>query len=232
MADPPPSSAQIDETHTFLARDGLYYQSYAEMRNANVKANELRLKEMGLDRASREAVGLTGRNGAAGATKTRKRKASTALVAAPTNLRRSKRVRNVTPDPVKNLEDVIDDGDRPKQPTKKKTKRSVSIAPTLSEKDRKNLHDAHDWLPAMEKYLHEVEELSRQNFRNVVRQVEILVSGAGVTYHHWKDGVVFGKGRPVGLFDDLDALHDEAIDFENEHGRDLGNGTLQWFTPH
>jgi len=81
----------------------------------------------------------------------------------------------------------------------------------------------------MESYLRHEEELSSQNLRSVMRQVEKLVSGVGITYHHWRDEtVVFGKNRKGGitLAEDFEALHVQAIDFENEHGRDLGNGWL------
>jgi hypothetical protein len=40
----------LEETNTFLARDGLYYATYQEMRNANVRDNEKRLKALGLEK--------------------------------------------------------------------------------------------------------------------------------------------------------------------------------------
>ena len=53
-----------------------------------------------------------------------------------------------------------------------------------------------------------------------------LVTGVGVDYHHWPAGVVFRKGEPVTLQDDLAEIKEEAKDFEAQHGRDLGNGWL------
>ena len=60
----------------------------------------------------------------------------------------------------------------------------------------------------------------------MIRQVTKLVTGVGVEYHHWPAGVVFRKGEPVTLQDDLAQIKEEAKDFEAEHGRDLGNGWL------
>ena len=57
-------------------------------------------------------------------------------------------------------------------------------------------------------------------------QVTKLVTGVGVDYHHWPAGVVFRKGEPVTLQDDLAQIKEEAKDFEAQHGRDLGNGWL------
>ena len=35
--------------------------------------------------------------------------------------------------------------------------------------------------------------VSEANARSVIKQVEKLVSGAGVGYHHWKPDVIFAK---------------------------------------
>ena len=60
----------------------------------------------------------------------------------------------------------------------------------------------------------------------MIRQVTKLVTGVGVDYHHWPAGVVFRKGEPVTLQDDLAQIKEDAKEFEAEHGRDLGNGWL------
>ena len=60
----------------------------------------------------------------------------------------------------------------------------------------------------------------------MIRQVTKLVTGVGVEYHHWPAGVVFRKGEPVTLQDDLAEIKEDAKDFEAQHGRDLGNGWL------
>ena len=48
----------------------------------------------------------------------------------------------------------------------------------------------------------------------MIRQVTKLVTGVGVEYHHWPAGVVFRKGEPVTLQDDLAEIKEEAKDFE------------------
>ena len=60
----------------------------------------------------------------------------------------------------------------------------------------------------------------------MIRQVTKLVTGVGVEYHHWPAGVVFRKGEPVTLQDDLVQIKEDAKEFEAQHGRDLGNGWL------
>ena len=68
--------------------------------------------------------------------------------------------------------------------------------------------------------------ISPANARTVVRQVKLMVSGAGVGYHHWPSHIFWRKGEPVTLHEDFDELKDEAIEMENRYGRDLGNGWL------
>ena len=60
----------------------------------------------------------------------------------------------------------------------------------------------------------------------MIRQITKLVTGVGVDYHRWPAGVVFRKGEPVTLQDDIEQIKEDAKDFEAEHGRDLGNGWL------
>ena len=59
-----------------------------------------------------------------------------------------------------------------------------------------------------------------------MRQVEKLCSGAGVTYHRWPGQIYFCKGERLALSWDMNALYDRAVEYENEYGRDLGNGWL------
>ena len=68
--------------------------------------------------------------------------------------------------------------------------------------------------------------ISTANARTVVRQVKLMVSGAGVGYHHWPSDIFQRKGEPVRLNEDFDQLKEEAIQMENQYGRDLGNGWL------
>lgn len=69
--------------------------------------------------------------------------------------------------------------------------------------------------------------ISQENARSVIRQVRLLTSGKGITYHHWNEGVVFAKGRRIDLLStNFDDLLFEAKQFELDNGKDRGNGWL------
>mmetsp|Transcript_18390 Transcript_18390/g.26130 ORF Transcript_18390/g.26130 Transcript_18390/m.26130 type:complete len:278 (+) Transcript_18390:80-913(+) len=69
--------------------------------------------------------------------------------------------------------------------------------------------------------------ISQDNARAVIRQVRLLTSGEGITYHHWKEGVVFAKDRRIDLLStNFDELLFEAKQFEVDNGKDRGNGWL------
>ena len=72
--------------------------------------------------------------------------------------------------------------------------------------------------------------LDRKELGQVLRQAEKLVSGQGVRYdsptYGWDEGVVFRKGEPVTMSSDIIQVIADARDFEDEHGRDHGNGWL------
>ena len=69
--------------------------------------------------------------------------------------------------------------------------------------------------------------VSEANARTVLRQVKLLVSGAGVHYHHWPEGFYFRKGEPVTLAMDIGEIQDAANEIDRRPGyRDLGNGWL------
>ena len=107
---------------------------------------------------------------------------------------------------------------------KKKHVGNQSESSQLTEQDRQRLRLSETWLDDMTDYLTEVEKLSPQNLRSVMRQVEKLVSGSGVTYQHWAPGVVFRC--KVTLQHDFHELHTQAADFESRHGKDRGHGWL------
>ena len=52
------------------------------------------------------------------------------------------------------------------------------------------------------------------------------MSGEGVTYAYWPDGVVFRKGEPVTMQSDISAIIDDARDYEDQYGEDRGHGWL------
>lgn len=89
----------------------------------------------------------------------------------------------------------------------------------------------HDMsLPIFQEYLTEVDELSHQNRRNVVRQITKLHMGEGITYesrsYGWPDGCYFMKGKVIGPTDDILHLMEIAQTCEDDWGQDHGNGWL------
>ena len=85
-------------------------------------------------------------------------------------------------------------------------------------------------MEAFEEFLTDEHPISEDNRRQVLRQAEKLVSGQGVHYasptYGWPDDVVFRKGEPVTMSSDIVQIIADARDFEDEHGRDHGNGWL------
>ena len=209
------------DEHTFKAKDGLYYKSYEAMARANKQANEQRIKNLGLDSYS----GSSSRRKLAVVTPTKKRREQ--QIQQPT--RRSRRVAKepvlFVPDlpPTEGMETHTKPKRRLIRPVTPET--DVIASPKLA-KLGKLYPDAEVWMAEMEKYLIEQEQLSNQNHRSVLRQVEKLCSGAGVTYHRWPGQIYFCKGERLALSWDMNALYDRAVEYENEYGRDLGNGWL------
>ena len=209
----------MSETETatheyFLAKDGKVYNTYTELVEANKRRNEEHIKMLGLHTFVKETKSPV--------VKKKKRQ----KVVTPEEVRRSSRVKRVTPEFVALPDNFV-------EPRKKKRKvESSSRKIELSEGDRAKLRDLPDWLDDMEDFLLAVPHgkgnkvVSRDNARTVMRQVKKMVSGIGIDYHHWEEGVIFEKDVCIDLSMDMDALHDKAVAFETDHGRDLGNGWL------
>jgi hypothetical protein len=216
----PKMSAKKTKKCCHRAKDGLYYASFQEKVDANKRHIQQKLKEMGLDRSSFQRMRLT-------SIAKKKEKSSPAKQKTPLEAtRRSSRVRKAPPENGGLPEDyMLEIRASEARKKRKKVYPNRTASTSLSEEDRKKL-SAIDWLEEMEVYLKNEEQLSYQNHRSVMRQVEKLVAGVGITYHHWNEGVYFMKGQTIQLSDDFGTMHDEAVAFENEHGRDLGNGWL------
>lgn len=203
---------------TFLAKDGIVYQSYAEMVEANKTFNEAHLKSLNLDKFKPAKVP---RKSTARSSPTKTKVLSNAQV------RRSNRVRKAPPEnPGLSLVELEIVERSVRRVKKRKKVASENSMPFLSETERDSLKDLPHWIEDMERYLLEEENLSQQNFRSVMRQVERLASGQGITYGRWKEGTYFMKGEKVNLSANFDKLYDEAVSFEDYEGRDLGNGWL------
>ena len=112
--------------------------------------------------------------------------------------------------------------------SRQRRKRPRVEASPLTDEQRERLgvfcmETLYDWLGTTTQF-HKA--ISPDNRKTVIRQVTKLVTGVGVDYHHWPAGVVFRKGEPVTLQDDIEQIKEDAKDFEAQHGRDLGNGWL------
>uniref|UniRef100_A0A7S1ZUF6 Uncharacterized protein n=1 Tax=Trieres chinensis TaxID=1514140 RepID=A0A7S1ZUF6_TRICV len=115
---------------------------------------------------------------------------------------------------------------------KKRSARVTKVVIEYTDEQRATLKTAQDWMDDMNNFLLKVPHgggnrtVSEDNARTVMRQVEKMVSGAGVTYHHWPSKIVFAKNRAIDLSTNFDELYREAEEYENKYGRDLGNGWL------
>lgn len=224
----------------FLAKDGVYYNSYMEQRAANIRYNENKLKSVGLGGSFR----LEKKSSSRSPSVPKKRSLLIRDDDDDTPRRKSGRLRQkqqlqpstlysqTNPSPELFEELPIDDDTRnirKKKPRRKSISTSTTMTTnTLATNDRQILQTYEVttplWVQDMELYLKVVEHLSRPNYRSVMRQVEKLVTGMGITYTHWEEDVYFHRQAPISLSDDMDNLYNEALEFEIEHGRDLGNG--------
>ena len=79
-------------------------------------------------------------------------------------------------------------------------------------------------------YITQVDALSDQNKRNVLRQITKLATGEGIKYeskaYGWPEGCYFLKGTKVGPTDDILKFMDIGRECEEEWGKDHGNGWL------
>lgn len=213
------------ETHCHLSKDGLYYETYQQMVDANVRANQEHLKALGLDKKVIDMKPPKKSSSSAP-----RRAALQSKSGNQEEPRRSKRVRKQAPETAPL--DFSEETEKVVRVVKKQRSRTVQDSMVfLSEEERQKLRLSEatnqdgepEWLDQMARYLITVEKLSDGNFRSVMRQVRKLLSNEGITYRHWKAGISFCP-RSIDLEEDFEALLREAVKFEDEHGKDLGNG--------
>lgn len=124
-------------------------------------------------------------------------------------------------------------------PPRKKTKNTHSDqasrkSSSSTPRPRKlNLSPENEWEEDMLQWLLNVphgsskKTCSRANAQQVIRQARKLLFGKGIPYSNWPEGVVFAKDETITLDDtDFDHLHKRAKAFEEEYGKDKGNGWL------
>jgi hypothetical protein len=224
----------------FQAKDGLYYSSYEEKRNANIRRNHEVLVQKGLEKPLLQSL----KPRSTGALSPVKRKPPAAVVSPHSGPRRlSNRIRKAPPP----LSDLTEDWR--KEPSKKgkadhyeeiqywrgetKLRRQQIAVESLTKEERLQLSryvreessDEPSWVADMDEYLRREESISDDNRKSVMKQVRKMVSRQGITYMHWTEGTYFGQAG-ISLSDDFIAMYDSALEFENEHGRDKGNGTF------
>ena len=189
---------------------------YELQRNKKIAANQAFLETLGL--------GGTGQKLPKKPSAPRKRKRE---VVEEHEKRRSVRLQG-GPAPIERLQDdprSYEDYEEIRQ-RRKRARRQEPWEPTDEQRERLGeffVEEFYDFLGTTTPYHREI---SPDNRKTVIRQVTKLVTGVGVDYHHWPAGVVFRKGEPVTLQDDLAEIKEDAKDFEAQHGRDLGNGWL------
>lgn len=224
------------QTHSFRAKDGKYYASYNEMVQANIQANEAFLLEKGLDSASMQRLKKS-QSRSPGVSKKRPalaisnndgpRRRSTRLKV-PAGVSTSSSEIPVV-DNIDNIDEILEQQERQRQAKKQKqaarskVAASTSTVRQLSPADCLKLQNLPAWVESMATYLITEEHLSIPNQRSVMRQVEKLAAGVGVEYKRWGQNV-FMQGTAIDLSMDFDEIHENAKDFEDKHGKDLGNG--------
>jgi hypothetical protein len=225
----------------FQAKDGLYYSSYEEKRNANIRRNHEVLVQKGLAKPLLQSL----KRQSTRALSPVKRKPPAAVVSPPSGPRRlSNRIRKAPPP----LSDLTEDWRKEPSPKKgkgdpyeeiqyrrgeTKLRRQQIAVESLTKEERLELSryireessGEPSWVDEMDEYLRREENISNDNRKSVMKQVRKMVSRQGITYMQWTEGTYFGQ-EGVSLSDDFIAMFDSALEFENEHGRDKGNGTF------
>jgi hypothetical protein len=216
-------STKQTKTSTFPAKDGLWYPTYVGMAAANRKANEEHLRSKGL----LDAIMAMKKP-----KKTASPKKQPNVISPPPPVRRSSRRMRQSPPEYKGVDLFFEDRPRPSKKIKLSRPKRTVAKEALSDEDYEKLRNVPDWLEDMEEWLRTVPHghgnkvVSQDNAASVMRQVRKLVSGVGITYHHWSEGTYFKRGKNIHLDTKMEELYAEAVKMEQKHGKDLGNGWL------
>lgn len=83
------------------------------------------------------------------------------------------------------------------------------------------------WVASMARWLECEQHMSSRNAKSILGQVCKLATGKGIAYpKYWPDNVVFYGGRVVTLEYNFDVMMEQAKDYEQAFGEDLGHGWL------
>lgn len=226
---------------------------YEQARLDKIRRNQDRLRSLGLLDAKKNVkaalASTTSKRKAAHhpATPTKRRTPSRkAAILTPSPKRSSRRLRKKPAlyEPLLDDDESLREARRKFKEVKKQTKSrassssfkcevpaDVSSSP-LTSKQRAIIEKKMegDFLGKFEDYVTEVDTLSDQNRRNVVRQISKLAAGEGIRYesraYGWPEGCFFLRGTSVGPADDILKLMEIGRGCEEEWGRDHGNGWL------
>eukprot|EP00526_Cylindrotheca_closterium_P020994 CAMPEP_0113627700 /NCGR_PEP_ID=MMETSP0017_2-20120614/14348_1 /TAXON_ID=2856 /ORGANISM="Cylindrotheca closterium" /LENGTH=211 /DNA_ID=CAMNT_0000537969 /DNA_START=1 /DNA_END=633 /DNA_ORIENTATION=+ /assembly_acc=CAM_ASM_000147 len=195
---------------------------YERRRNARIKRNEERLKELGLDKLF-AFVKMPKRVSA------KKPRAKKRMVE-PGQERRSARLQRK---PEADVNDAVDEGhsmlsydidefivDESKHVSRSRKLKliNIEISPEELKVLEKNIDD--NYLDKFREFLQFVDKISEQNEKSVMRQVSKLASGEGVRYdsnkYGWAKGCYFMKGTPVTPMSDIVELLRLAHECENK----------------
>lgn len=225
------SSPEPTDTHTFLSKDGLYYITYSDYVAANVQYNQRVLKEKGLDQPFRSLSKRSPRKLNVILSDSLVRRSSRLQEGSATTSRRPSLEYPSSPRSSPRLRMDHDFFSNSLPPPKKKQRKikkptEDDRAIPLSEEEYHKLSQVKTkvWVKEMEIYLKDVENISHQNLVSVMRQITKLVEGEGITYHNWPNGTYFYEDKKIHLGVDCDQMYDDAVDYENDYGRDKGNG--------
>ena len=189
---------------------------YELERDARIKRNEAFLVSLGL-----------GKDGAKKLKAPKKAQRTPPKKKAPQGPRRTSARLSKGASPVERLTYEERDWDDMTPRPRKRARRGKAAADLTD--DERAMLGVFD-MDAFEEFLTDEHPISEDNRRQVLRQAEKLVSGQGVHYasptYGWPDDVVFRKGEPVTMSSDIVQIIADARDFEDEHGRDHGNGWL------
>ena len=230
-------AAAISEAKKRAASPGMSAYEKARARRIAQNQRELALLKAGMEKVRDSLQGSSEvekkRKRAARQSKPRKRRTKVS----PKKLRRSSRTRGSAPEYGKEkLDEFFNDGEyamakkaKGKSPRKRRMLSQEAAPLTAEQRAQLAKFDIDDF----ERFLLTVphgrncKPVSEANCRTVLRQVKLLVSGAGVHYHHWPEGFYFRKGEPVTLAMDIGEIQDAANEIDRRPGyRDLGNGWL------
>uniref|UniRef100_A0A7S3LDQ4 PTM/DIR17-like Tudor domain-containing protein n=1 Tax=Amphora coffeiformis TaxID=265554 RepID=A0A7S3LDQ4_9STRA len=211
-------ATEQSETHPFQAKDGLFYETYLQVREANVQVNNIRLAELGLNKPP------PWKKPSPNSHPRQSKKARKSTVKTEPPRRSTRQVPVISDASVDN--DVISKPPPKKKQKKVQTKKVKddweSVAAEIRREHAKNVDNT--WFQQFERYWKS--RLSDGAYKQILRQVRKLYNAEGISYIQWPADVCFHKDQSVDMSTDFEALHQLAHEYERKYGRDLGNGWL------